>query len=189
MVIELLIYHHNWNNIREKNKLILYMINEQIDFNFHNNFLFFLTIDYKRVFTLISHSNVTNNISSLQNGQYNVEMVWWIIWKRFSIISLCHITHISNEGKLMFSMNPRDAFWKSYILCYTYFSSTSIGRKGAETPPSCPSTPGKILLQPGQARAPMFITVCVLTVLVMSLNNKKIFLLRNQANVNNGLSL
>ncbi|KAJ8980936.1 hypothetical protein NQ317_000946 [Molorchus minor] len=36
------------------------------------------------------------------------------------------------------------------------------GRKGAETPPSCPSTPGsthgKIILQPGQARAPMFIT-------------------------------
>nr|CAI5864924.1 unnamed protein product [Callosobruchus analis] len=36
------------------------------------------------------------------------------------------------------------------------------GRKGAETPPSCPSTPGsthgRIILQPGQARAPMFIT-------------------------------
>ncbi|KAJ8954878.1 hypothetical protein NQ318_016814 [Aromia moschata] len=35
-------------------------------------------------------------------------------------------------------------------------------RKGAETPPSCPSTPGsthgKIILQPGQPRAPMFIT-------------------------------
>ncbi|CAH1976516.1 unnamed protein product [Acanthoscelides obtectus] len=34
------------------------------------------------------------------------------------------------------------------------------GRKGAESPPSCPSTPGstRVILQPGQARAPMFIT-------------------------------
>lgn len=39
------------------------------------------------------------------------------------------------------------------------------GRKEAETPPSCPSTPGsahgKVVLQPGQARAPVFITVCI----------------------------
>nr|CAI5864925.1 unnamed protein product [Callosobruchus analis] len=42
------------------------------------------------------------------------------------------------------------------------FNNTFAGRKGAETPPSCPSTPGsthgRIILQPGQARAPMFIT-------------------------------
>lgn len=46
------------------------------------------------------------------------------------------------------------------------FLNVGSGRKGAETPPSCPSTPGslhgKILLQPGQARAPMFITVSFL---------------------------
>lgn len=35
------------------------------------------------------------------------------------------------------------------------------GRKGAETPPSCPSTPGSTYVKSaqGQARAPMFITV------------------------------
>lgn len=47
-----------------------------------------------------------------------------------------------------------------------FFLYVGSGRKGAETPPSCPSTPGslhgKILLQPGQARAPMFITVSFL---------------------------
>ncbi|CAH1976515.1 unnamed protein product [Acanthoscelides obtectus] len=40
------------------------------------------------------------------------------------------------------------------------FNNTFAGRKGAESPPSCPSTPGstRVILQPGQARAPMFIT-------------------------------
>lgn len=42
------------------------------------------------------------------------------------------------------------------------FISIGAGRNGVDTPPSCPSTPGghgKGLLQPGQARVPMFITV------------------------------
>ncbi|RZC41074.1 I-set and/or Spectrin domain containing protein, partial [Asbolus verrucosus] len=42
------------------------------------------------------------------------------------------------------------------------FNNTLAGRKGAETPPSCPSTPGSThgkVSQNAQARAPMFITV------------------------------